>query len=133
MIKHIARLILVVALLLIAGCKEKEDIIWPRSVSIVPADTTITVGSSIALKPVFEPEEARLYNNRYFNSNWFSSDPAIANVATISGVVTGIAPGTATISIVSGTSYKSEEGYWVTTIGNSCEVHVIDNKLDPKQ
>lgn len=132
MIKNILRLIPIV-LLLLCGCKEKDEIIWPRSVSIVPSDTTIVVGTSIVLKPVFDPEEARLYNNRYFNSNWYSSDPGIANVATVSGVVTGLAPGVATISIISGTSYKNEEGYWVTTIGNSCEVRVIDDKLNPQQ
>ena len=131
MIKKILALI-PLAVLLLAGCKEHEDIVWPHEVYIEPADTTITVGSSGILRPVFEPEEARLFNNRYFNTTWYSSDPNVVEVAPISGRVTGVSVGTATISVISDTNFKNEEGYWVTTIGSSCEVHVIDGKLNPQ-
>jgi uncharacterized protein YjdB len=64
-------------------------------VSFASATATVSIGTTTTLKPVFTPEKATIQTG-----TWKSSDETKATVST-TGVVTGVAEGTATITFTS--------------------------------
>ncbi|MCR5448480.1 MAG: leucine-rich repeat protein, partial [Solobacterium sp.] len=78
---------------LIKSCTVKVGAVHAEGISIAPAADTVSVGNTVDLDPVFEPENA--VNKRV---TWKSSDTGIATVDS-NGVVTGVSVGTVTITV----------------------------------
>ncbi|MDO4194417.1 MAG: leucine-rich repeat protein, partial [Erysipelotrichaceae bacterium] len=75
------------------SCTVKVGAVHAEGISIAPAPDTVSVGNTVDLDPVFEPENA--VNKRV---TWTSSDSSIATVDS-NGVVTGVSVGTVTITV----------------------------------
>lgn len=71
------------------------------SVSITPANNTLTINESVQLTPTIAPANA---SNRIVS--WSSSNPSIATVSK-SGLVRAIAPGIATITVTTAEGLKT--------------------------
>ena len=99
---------------------EKHTYKTLESVTISPKPVTIAVGETIQLEVIEKwSEEGDRYSYGWYT--WESSDEAVATVNNREdfyawgGMVTGVAPGTATITYKVGTSDKSD----------TCEVTVV--------
>ncbi len=87
----------------IDSCTVKVGAVHAEGISIAPAADTVSVGNTVDLDPVFEPENA--VNKRV---TWTSSDSSIATVDS-TGIVTGVKVGTVTITV------KAEDGGFTAT------------------
>ena len=73
---------------------EEEQAVTPTGITLDKTEVTLTAtDNSVTLTPTFDPENATT------TVTWTTSDANIATVAD--GVVTGVAPGTATITVAS--------------------------------
>ena len=73
---------------------EEEQAVTPTGITLDKTEVTLTAtDNSVTLTPTFDPENATA------TVTWTTSDANIATVAD--GVVTGVAPGTATITVAS--------------------------------
>lgn len=97
MLRRSILLALVAALLITAGCRRVPNYRL-ASLSILPAAPVFAVGQNAQLTVValFTSGTTILAWNQV---TWRTSDPAVATVST-NGLVTGVAPGTATISVI---------------------------------
>ena len=74
-----------------------------NKLSLDKSEATLTVGETLTLNPVYEPENT---DPKFRGVIWTSSDPKVANVDE-NGLVTALAEGTATIQATSDqSSYK---------------------------
>ena len=64
----------------------------PESVDIVEDDATLSIGDTLQLTAIVQPENAE------YTLSWASSDPAVADI-TAEGALTAISCGTATITV----------------------------------
>ena len=83
-------LIMVVAVLLLAGCVKE-----PVSVQVSPSSLSLTEGESAPLSAKVMPEDAR-----YDGLSWTTSNSSVAKVQN--GLVTAVGPGSATITATAG-------------------------------
>lgn len=74
------------------------------------SEASVEIGSTVTLSPTLSPSNAT-----YKGVKFTSSDESIAKVSEASGIVTGIAPGTVTITVESYDGHKTAE----------CEVTVV--------
>ena len=89
---------------------KKDAPVAVTGVSLNKASMTLAIGDSETLTATVEPEEA---SNK--NVTWTTSNSSVATVTN--GVVTGVAEGTATITVT------TEDGDFTAT----CDVTVVDN------
>jgi len=75
-----------------------------QSITLSPTTATIATGASTTLTPTVKDANGTVVTDRVVT--WSSSNPLIATVSQ-SGVVTGIAPGTATITATSETKFAT--------------------------
>ena len=100
-------------LLCFSSCKEKENDVLVASIELEEENISVVVGQTQALAYEILPENA---TNQ--NVIWESSDDAIATVSQ-EGVVSGIAPGTATITVTTEEGGKTD----------NCEVKVVEDAI----
>ncbi len=100
-------------LLCFSSCKEKENDVLVASIELEEENISVVVGQTQTLAYEILPENA---TNQ--NVIWESSDDAIATVSQ-EGVVSGIAPGTATITVTTEEGGKTD----------NCEVEVVEDAI----
>lgn len=90
------------ALLFTAGCGdsgiEPAPIVGPTVAAIIvsPAQFTVSVGAAVRLTATPLDRDGREMSK--VEVTWSSSDPEVARVQSVGGVVTGVRPGTATLT-----------------------------------
>ena len=80
----------------------KAPIVDVTGVTINPSEYSIYVGETLQLEPTIQPENA---SNK--KMTFKSDNEAVASVVKTSGIVTGVAPGTATITITTDDQKKT--------------------------
>ena len=101
---HISQAGVAVFALIVSACTSKDS---PTSVTptltsifVTPSPTTVTVGSTVQLAFLAKDQSGNPLSG--VTATWTSSDATIASVST-TGLVTGVAVGTATLIATSGT------------------------------
>jgi hypothetical protein len=90
-------LLLSAALLALPACESPTESAPIASVQVMPEDRTLGVGESLSLELIVRDEEGESPDSADLAQvQWSTSNAAVATVST-RGVVTGVAPGTATI------------------------------------
>ena len=94
------------ALVLLTGCGdsgiEPGPIVGPTVAEVIvsPAQLTVSVGAAVRLTAT--PLDRMGNEMTKITVIWSSSDPDVARVESVGGVVTGVRPGTATVTASSG-------------------------------
>ncbi len=114
-VKRISGMLVMASALLLcfSSCKEKENDVLVASIELEEENISVVVGQTQTLAYEILPENA---TNQ--NVIWESSDDAIATVSQ-EGVVSGIAPGTATITVTTEEGGKTD----------NCEVKVVEDAI----
>lgn len=92
-----------------------------NSVTVAPTPSTIAAGNTVQLTATLRDELNNVLTGRAVN--WESSDPTLASVTGAGGLVTGLKPGTVTITAAS--EGKSGTAQVTVTLGAAAKLHYI--------
>ena len=95
----------------------------PTSVEVIPATLTIALGSSYDVEAVVAPAQASQA------VRWESSAPSVASVNLLSGMVTGVALGSATVTAKSVADPSKTDTCAVTVVSNPASISASPSSI----
>ncbi len=115
-------------LIAVQACSDSVPI--PFSVDVFPATSTIDVGATVSLNATVRDEDGVVLEAS--GLGWSSSDESVATVS-VSGLVTGVAPGTVTITAQAGLAASGTASVRVLAGVVSVAVSPTTGSLSPGQ